>query len=253
MKKIFILLLIILTCKAAAQNDTARTFRTTHDLGVGINLSGGNNSLYGGTFRYNYTRERKVWTHGLMSSLALNWVTVNDNTTISRRELDILGFASTNRDRVLRLLTFAEVQHSLARLINKRWGVGIGPSYRIPFKHGSISCSECLVLESTDRFGKYSSDYTVYRASSRIHFVYLTDFGTFTTITMFQPAIYNPGGGNLNDFLVIRSSNKFDFVSTKNSTLGITADLNYEKFSQFINLKKLDWGTIITFTYKITK
>lgn len=250
MKKI-IFGLLLLSLGANAQTDTTR--KTTQELGLGVNLSGGNNPLYGGTFKYNFACEQNKWSYGINSSALLNWVSTNDNTVLTRREISIASYVTMTGDNRLRLLFFGEFQHSLMRLINKRIDAGIGPAYRATFKRGSINCSECILIESTDRYGKYTTSYTVFRASTRIHLVYKTDYGTFTTITMVQPAIYNSGNSSLGNFFIVRSNNRFDFITTKTVALGISGDFNFEKFSQFLGVKTLDWTSAITFTYKITK
>jgi hypothetical protein len=253
-KKAFLVVYsILLVVAVSAQNDTGVKSRTIQEGSLGITLSGGNNPLYGGNFKYNFTKDNSRYSYGLNSSGTLNWVSATNKTTLTREEGDLMVYGYKDSKEKVHLLAFGEIQHSLMRLIAQRLDAGIGPSIHLEPKNTYLSLSECLLVESTDRRGKYRSNYTVFRASTRMHLIYKTPAGTFSTITMLQPAIYSPNGENLEDFLILRSSNKFDITSTSKLSLGIGIDVNYEKFSEFIGVKALDWGTNVTFTYKINK
>jgi len=253
-KKAFLVVYsILLGVAVSAQNDTGLTSRTIQDCSLGITLSGGSNPLYGGNFKYNFAKDDSRYSYGFNSSGMLNWVSAANKTTLTREEGDLMLYGFKDSKQKVHLLAFGEVQHSLMRLISQRVDAGVGPSIHLEPKNTYISLSECLLFESTQRYGKYRSNYTVFRASTRIHLIYKTPAGTFSTITMLQPAIYNPNGEQLGNFLILRSSNKFDIATTSKLSLGIGIDVNYEKFSEFIGVKTLDWGTNVTFTYKINK
>ena len=166
------------------------------------------------------------------------------NTAISKQN-EFYSDQSYNyrSDKKLKMLLFSEVEHSQVRKINIRADVGYGIGYRISGKHTTLYLSEVALPDYYQSLqikgAHYQMNNSSIRSSLRLKFVYKIDNFTFTSIEMYQPALYTIG---YDDQLVstynntnFRSTNKFDFKIKGGFSLGISADFLYQTYLQYID------------------
>jgi len=251
MKKLVLLLSILLCINAQAQVNP----KVKAEVLLGLNLNGGNNPLYGGNAKINYSREKGPWEFALNPTFTINYVSTNDIVTLARRE----GYSTISLGRVLnekwKIIGFSEIDHSYIRKVNLRWNGGFGPGYKWENKKYEIGLSEVILAEGLNSENPLVKDYFVLRASTRIKVGIKTDFGSLSSVTLIQPAIYTNQGISPYEHLILRSQNKIEFNVSKNTTTGFTYDANFQSYPAYLNtnVKPFDWGTSFFILYKISK
>ena len=226
---------------------------TKADFALGLNLNGGNNPLYGGNVKINLSREKGPWEFVLNPSFAMNYVSVDDNITLARRE----GYTTLSISHVLsnrwKIISFSEADHSYIRKINLRWNGGFGPGYKWENAKYEIGISEVILIEGLSTVNALTSNYLVIRTSTRVKLGVKTKFGSFSSISLIQPAIYTNQGINVNEHFILRSQNRLEFNVNKNTTTGFTYEGNFQSYPAYLNknVKRFDWGTSFFILYKI--
>ena len=257
MKKLLLLLLSICIQSNVHSQDSIVNSRdsviTNADFSIGLNLNGGNNPLYGGNVRMNLSKEKGPWEFALNPLFAMNYISVNDNIVLARRE----GYNTLSISHVLnskwKIIAFSEVDHSYIRKINLRWNGGFGPGYKWGNKKYEINLSEVILAEGLSTVNNTVSNYLVVRASTRLKLGIKTKFGSFSSISHIQPAIYTNQGIGINEHFILRSLNKIEFIVNRHTTTGFTYESNFQSYPAYLNknVKRFDWGTSFFILYKI--
>lgn len=251
MKNLFLMFSILLCMNAQAQDIP----KIKADAAFGLNLNGGNNPLYGGNLRINYSREKGPWEFAFNPNFNMNYISSNDEIKLARRE----GYNTISVGRYLskkwKIIGFSETDHSYIRKINLRWNGGFGPGYKWERGKYELGLSEVVLAESLNAENPLVKDYFVLRASTRIKFGVKTKFGSLSSITLIQPAFYTNQGISASEHFILRSQNKLEFNINKNTSAGFTYDTNYQAYPAYLNanVKPVDWGTSFFIMYKISK
>ena len=252
MIKRIILLFSILFCLNLQAQDTPKI---KADVAFGLNLNGGNNPLYGGNVRVNYSRGKGPWEFAINPTFNINYVSSDDEIKLARRE----GYNTISVGRDLsqkwKIIGFSETDHSYIRKVNLRWNGGFGPGYKWENNKYELGISEIILVEGLNSENPLVKDYFVLRASTRVKIGIKTKFGSLSSITLMQPAFYTNQGISTSEHFILRSQNKLEFNISKNTTTGFTYDANYQAYPAYLsgNVKPFDWGTSFFIMYKITK
>ena len=252
MKKLIILIGIILMSINLQAQDTAKY---KADMSLGLNLSGGNNPFYGGNIKTGYSYEKGPWEFGVNPSFLLNYASVDETTRLVRREGYTTASLSRTLDQRWKILFFSEADHSYIRKINLRYSGGIGPGYKFESKKWELQLSEVLLTEGLSSENSAVINYFVLRASSRVKIGIKTKYGTLSSVTVVQPALYTNQGIGLNKHFILRSQNKIEVNVTKTTTVGFNYDANYQSYPAYLNtsVKPFDWNTSFFLLFKISK
>jgi hypothetical protein len=251
MKKLILLFSILFCLKVQAQD----TPKIKADVAFGLNLNGGNNPLYGGNVKLNYSRERGPWEFAFNPNFNINYVSSGGDIALARRE----GYSTLSVAHALnskwKIIGFSETDHSYIRKVNLRWNGGVGPGYKWENEKYEFGISEIILAEGLNSENPLVKDYFVLRASTRVKIGIKTKFGSLSSITLMQPAVYTNQGISTSEHFILRSQNKIEFNINKNTTTGITYDANYQAYPAYLstNIKPFDWGTSFFIMYKISK
>ena len=248
--------LILLFCILFCLNVKAQEMpKIKAEILLGVNLNGGNNPLYGGNARINYTREKGPWEFVINPNFNINYVSADDEIKLARREGYNTISISHELNKKWKIIGFSEADHSYIRKVNLRWNGGFGPGYKWETDKYEIGISEIILAEGLNSENPLVKDYFVLRASTRIKFSVKTKFGSLSSITLMQPAFYTNQGISTSEHFILRSQNKIEFNISKNTTTGFTYDANYQSYPAYLTpgVKPFDWGTSFFIVYKITK
>jgi hypothetical protein len=254
MKKITLLVIaVMLSITAFSQELPKRIVKT--DLSAGLNMNGGNNPFYGGTFKMTHSQEKGPWEFAFAPTFNLAFASIGETPILTRRE----GYCATsiqhNLGKEWKILGFSEIDHSFIRKIDARWNAGGGFGRKWTIKKLEIGLSQVFLGEGLSINNPLVENYFVLRSSTRAKFEYKTSFGSISSISFIQPAVYTNQGIGLHNHFILRSQNKLSISTSKSTSVGITYDVNYQSYPAYLNSNVLpmDWGTTVFFMYKIGK
>jgi hypothetical protein len=254
MKKLTTLLIAFTLCMTAFSQSLPKKIVKT-DLAAGLNMNGGNNPFYGATFKLTHSKETGPWEFSFTPTFNLAYASIGESPKLTRRE----GYCATsvqhNLGKEWKVLGFSEVDHSFIRKIDARWNAGGGVGRKWAFKKLEIGLSEVFLGEGLSINNPAVDNYFVIRSSTRAKFEYKTSFGSISSISFIQPALYTNQGIGLNNHFILRSQNKLSISTSETTSVGITYDVNYQSYPAYLNSNVLpmDWGTTVFFMYKISK
>lgn len=252
MKKIILITLLLFISIIRAQ--VKDTIRIKSDILLGINLSGGNKPIYGGSIKSNLSISNINFETIISPSFSLNYTPdSNGDITLTRREFYNTLTLSKKISDNYKLIGFSEVESSLVQKLNFRYNVGIGPGFKNIKNGNEISISEVILLESLNSNIKSVDDYFLIRLSTRLKFILKTKFGSVSSTNLIQPAIYTNQDIDVNKHMIFRSNNKIEFDINKNIKTGLTYDASYRSYTTYLvkTVKPFDWNTNFFIMYKI--
>lgn len=251
MRKLLTLITLLFFVSTYSQVKDTTYIKT--DLLLGINLSGGNKPLYGGNIKTNLSFVHNAWEGNISPSFTLNYSTDTDGKLIiQRREIYNSLSLSHNLSNRFKIITFSEFNDSYIQKIDMRFNFGIGPGFKYKSNSGNeFSISEVLLAESSSDIDSIKG-YFLVRASTRLKLLYKTKTYTITSISLIQPAIYTNLDISTSKHIIYRSSNRIDFLITKNITTGFTYDMIYQEYTSYMDntIKPFDWNSSIFISFK---
>jgi hypothetical protein len=253
MKK-YILLLLLLPLLSNAQD----SLKVKTDIQLGLNLSGGNNASYGGNLKASLSLDKGDWETIVAPNLAINFTPNTEDSKakpiLTQRDLYNSLTVTHRFTKRMKLIGFSEVENSYLRQIDLRWNGGVGPGYKILTDKFEFNISEVILGEGLNSNKLSVSNYFVLRASTRLKIAYKMKFGTLSSLTLFQPAIYAKNAAEPN-FLIWRTSNKIEFNVDKNMSTGFSYDASYEAYpnSKDSSILPFNWNTSLFLAYKFNK
>jgi len=252
MKKIILILLLLFITIINAQ--VKDTIKIKSDILLGINLSGGNKPIYGGSIKSNLFIFNSNFETTISPSFSINYTPdSNGDVVLTRREFYNTLSISKKISNNFKLIGFSEVESSLVQKLNFRYNIGVGPGFKY-YKNGNeISISEVFLLESLNSNIESIDDYSLIRLSTRLKIIVKTKFGSVSFINLIQPAIYTNQDIDVNKHMIFRSNNKIEFDINKNIKTGLTYDASYRSYTKYLvkTVKPFDWNTNFFIMYKI--
>ena len=251
MRKIILITLLLFISIIRAQ--VKDTIRIKSDILLGINLSGGNKPIYGGSIKSNLFISNSNFETTISPSFSLNYTPdSNGDVVLTRREFYNTLSISKKISNDFKLIGFSEIESSLVQKLNFRYNIGVGPGFK-HYKNGNeISISEVVLLESLNS-NKSIDDYSLIRLSTRLKIIVKTKFGSISSINLLQPPIYTNQDINVNKHMIFRSTNKVEFDINKSIKTGLTYDVSYRSYTTYLvkTVKPFDWNTNFFIMYKI--
>lgn len=134
-----------------------------------------------------------------------------------------------------KIIGFTEDERSYMRKIDLRSSVGLGLGRRLlKTKTLDIVLSEVILPEYYWSGVNTSSNNFTVRASSRLRLDYDNTVFKFSSITLFQPAIYSSREVSFADNLNMRSTNTISVKVKKNLEVGLVYTYSYQGYPYYI-------------------
>jgi hypothetical protein len=252
MRKLLSIILLFFVITSNSQVKDTTIVKT--DLLLGINLSGGNRPMYGGNVRANLAITHNAWETNVSPSFTLNYVTDSDGDLMAQRRefYNSLSVSHTISDR-WKIIGFSELDNSLLQKIDLRFNAGVGSGFKYKTDRGEINISEVFLAERLNSKIEQINDYFLIRASTRVKFIYKTNFCTITSIHLIQPAIYTDQDISKSEHMIYRTNSRIDFNVSNKITTGLTYDTILQRYTAFStnSVKPFDWNSAFFISYKL--
>lgn len=239
-----ILLPLLIAQLATAQTDS---LKTTWNLQLGGNLSGGNFQQYTLNSRLQFTLNKGPHEWSLQPGGQYSLIQGATGLALREREL-LVNTQYTHRLGRFRWILYTEGEHSYLRKVDLRGSSGLGLGYKpINSKRleldGSLLLMPELLLSS---LGPAFNNFAI-RASTRIKLQYNRGGLRVSQTTLIQPAVYSIKEGDKliqpRDNFNLRSITLLDLTVTKWFLIGVSGEVIVQTYTSSINplVKPLDY------------
>jgi len=233
MKKIYFSLLLIFL--------TNRLYSQTCSFMIGGNFTSGNLLSYGINLRANLnSNDKKVnqivftpsFDYGVISNQ-------NGDFQLRRREtLSVLNYERSNKK--FKFYVYNEIENSFLRKIELRSSFGTGVSYKlISSESTNFDISQLILPEIFLSSFSNKKDNWAIRLSTRIRFSKKIGRYKYSLLFLFQPSAYTELSDgrtvNIKDNTNIRCNTSYEYVLSKNLSVGLTGDLIIQTYTSYIN------------------
>jgi hypothetical protein len=237
----------------SAQLDTAKT---TWQLGLGGNINGGNFTQYQGNARLNlvFTKGRHQWSLNPGGQYSLIQGTMG--LTLREREA-YLNTQYTHRWQSLRVIFYAEGEHSYLRKVDLRGQLGLGIGYKLAkTSQFEMDISEIILPEFLNSGLGEQFNTLAIRLSTRLKIAYAKGGFKLSHITLIQPAVYSLREGNtqipIGDNFNLRSNTTLEYPLKKWLLIGLGNEVIIQTYSAAVNpaIKPIDYSFSIQIKIK---
>lgn len=190
------------------------------------------------------------------------------NASVSKQnELYSVQNYTFRTNQIFKLMVFSEIEHSQIKRIDLRANLGFGAGLKIlKTDRLEILASEVMLPDYYKslliKLAHPQRDNLSLRMSTRLKIQYKLDKNiTFTSVNLFQPAIYTKTLNydyniSTNQNTNFRSSNQIDFLIKGGLSMGISIDYLYQTYLQWIqendkiNISPSDFTAVFYLKYK---
>jgi len=217
------------------------TFCQTYTFTVGGNFTSGNLLSYGINLRANLNSNTEK-INQIVFTPSFDYGKISNSTgqfELRRKEiLTILNYERTKNR--FKFYIYNELEKSFLRKIKIRGAFGTGISYKIiDSESTNFDVSQLVLPEIFQSSITNKRDNYAFRLSTRIRFSKKYPKYKYSSQILFQPAVYtemNDGSrvSPINN-TTIRVNNSYEFVLSKNLSIGFMGDLIVQSYTSYIN------------------
>ena len=228
----------------------------TYTFSVGGNLTTGNLLSYGINLRGNFNSNTDKLNQIVFTPSFDYGKISNQNGDFELKRKEILTILNYERKmNRCKFYVYNEIENSYLRKIKIRGAFGVGVSYKfIENDKTNFDVSQFILPEIFQSSFTNKRDNKAVRVSTRIRFSKNLQKYKYTSQILFQPALYTQltDGTEISfkNNTTVRVNNTYEFVLSKNLSIGFTGDLIIQTYTSYINSNVKPYDTNINLFIK---